>query len=158
MVASAIFSNFFNLKTFNMWSAWVAQSVKCQTLDFSSGHDLMVWDEALCPALCWAGSLLRILSLSASPPLTHAHLNALALSLKKTKIFKVTYLGVMCPVPYHTSLLSTLPPCNSISTKKPKSAPVSTCVYTYSKNNKILVNIFSFLSQQIGILFFSTIK
>ena len=23
--------------------AWVAQSVKCRTLDFGSGHDLMVW-------------------------------------------------------------------------------------------------------------------
>ena len=24
----------------NCWGAWVAQSVKCSTLDFSSGHDL----------------------------------------------------------------------------------------------------------------------
>ena len=24
------------------WGAWVAQSVKCQTLDFSPGHDLLV--------------------------------------------------------------------------------------------------------------------
>ena len=25
-----------------LWGAWVAQSVKCPSLDFGSGHDLMV--------------------------------------------------------------------------------------------------------------------
>ena len=25
------------------WGAWVAQSVKCPTLDFGSGHDLGIW-------------------------------------------------------------------------------------------------------------------
>ena len=29
---------------YSSWGAWVAQLVKCLTLDFSSGHDLMVWE------------------------------------------------------------------------------------------------------------------
>ena len=28
----------------SMWGTWVAQSVECQTPDFSSGHDSRLWD------------------------------------------------------------------------------------------------------------------
>ena len=30
------------IKKYEMWGAWVAQLVKCPTLGFGSGHDLMV--------------------------------------------------------------------------------------------------------------------
>ena len=32
------------LKRENTWSTWVAQSVKCLTVAFSSGHDLTVYE------------------------------------------------------------------------------------------------------------------
>ena len=64
----------------NIWGAWVAQGVKCLTLDFSSGHDLTVcefepciglyadrvdpaWDSlslSLCPSPAHACSLLSL--------------------------------------------------------------------------------------------------
>ena len=64
------------------WGAWVAQSVKRPTLDFGSGHDLMVADikPALGSALK-ALSLLGILPLPLSLPLLYLHTNALSLSL-----------------------------------------------------------------------------
>ena len=34
--------SFFLLKEYQSWGAWVAQSVKCLTLDFNLGHDLRV--------------------------------------------------------------------------------------------------------------------
>ena len=66
--------------------AWVAESVKCPTLEFGLGHDLrVVRSRALCWALCWAWSLLKILSvcLSASVPSLFVLLRALSLSQKK---------------------------------------------------------------------------
>ena len=45
------------------WGAWVSQWVKCDTLDFSSGHDLTGTVPVLGSALT-VDSLLRILSLS----------------------------------------------------------------------------------------------
>lgn len=74
-----------------------------------------------------------------------------SVSLKIFNVPRYHILGVMCPVSHHTPLRRTVPPCNSISTKKPKSVLVSTCVYTESKNKKILVNLSSFLSQHIRI-------
>ena len=35
--------------------AWVAQSVKCPTLGFGSGHDLVVSEFELCMELCAGG-------------------------------------------------------------------------------------------------------
>ena len=62
---------------------WVAQSVKCLTLGFGSGHTTISgsWDQAPRRTLHSAGSLLEILSPFLSPLiplLTHAH--ALTLS------------------------------------------------------------------------------
>ena len=34
------------------WDTWVAQSVKCLTLDFRFGHDLMVLEIKPCVGLC----------------------------------------------------------------------------------------------------------
>ena len=50
-----------------IWGTWVAQSDSW----FSSVHDLIsrLWDQALHPALCWAWSLLGILSLHLPLPL-----------------------------------------------------------------------------------------
>ena len=48
------------------WGAWVAQLVKCLTLGFGSSHDFRVVRLSLHQALCWAWSLLKILSLSLS--------------------------------------------------------------------------------------------
>ena len=63
--------------------AWVAQSVKCSTFDFSSGHDLAVCEFEPCIGLCAhplepggcfrfyvSLSLSLSLSLSASPRLS----------------------------------------------------------------------------------------
>jgi len=50
-------------KNSGQWSLWVAQSVKCLTLGFSSGQDPRVRDGAPCQAPCSAGSPLEILSL-----------------------------------------------------------------------------------------------
>ena len=62
--------------------AWVAQSIKHQTLDFGSGHDLMVHEVKLHVRLCpdsmepaW-----DCLSPSLSSPLLLAHTFSLALS------------------------------------------------------------------------------
>ena len=48
-----------------MWGTWVAQLVKCPTLNFSSGHDLTITRSSLHQALCWVWKLLKILSHSA---------------------------------------------------------------------------------------------
>ena len=37
----------FALKITKLWGAWVAQLVKCPTLDFGSGHDLRVMGSSL---------------------------------------------------------------------------------------------------------------
>ena len=79
-------------KDSSSWGSWVAQSVKRQTLDFGSAHDLTVvgsslgvepWGRALCPAQCRAWSLLGILSFRLPLPLPHVC--ACVLSLKKLK-------------------------------------------------------------------------
>ena len=57
----------------------MAQSVKCLTLDFSSGHDLTVIRSAPSLALCWARSLLKIPNLPLLLPFTFS------LSQKKKK-------------------------------------------------------------------------
>ena len=54
-----------------MRGTWVAQSVKRPTLDFSSSHDLRIL--GLSPAAGSRWSLLKILSLSPSPPSFHVH-------------------------------------------------------------------------------------
>lgn len=61
------------LKNFKFRGAWVAQVVKCTTLDFGSGHALRVCGFKLHVGLCTVQSLLGILSLSFSlcvPPPT----------------------------------------------------------------------------------------
>ena len=58
----------------NKRSAWLAQSVRCLTLGFSSGHDLRVlgFSSTLDPPL--VGSVLEILSLCSSLPYSiHPH-------------------------------------------------------------------------------------
>ena len=53
--------------------AWVAQSVECLTLDFGSGHDLMVHEiEPLVKLMLTAWRLLGIISLLLSLPLSPA--------------------------------------------------------------------------------------
>ena len=63
-------------------SAWVAQLVKCLTLNFGSGHDLMVheiethiglWSDSVEPA--WDSLSL---SLSLSAPFPHLHMLSLS--------------------------------------------------------------------------------
>ena len=69
---------------FHSWGAWVAQIVKCSTLGFGSGHDLMVsWVRAHVRALT-VQSLLGILCLPLSLPLSHA----VSVSLKLNKLKK----------------------------------------------------------------------
>ena len=81
------------LPTARTWSGgtWVAQSVKCQTFDFSSGHDLTVCELEPCirlhadsvePAL---DSLSILLSLSLSLSLSLCLFPACALSLSQNK-------------------------------------------------------------------------
>ena len=64
---------------------WVAQSGKCPTLDFGSGHDLMVGETephvGLCADSVW--NLLGFLSLPLSLPLPCSCTPALSLSLSK---------------------------------------------------------------------------
>ena len=48
------------------WGAWVAQSVKCPTLDFGSGHDLTVHEFQPCIRLCVDGVESALESLSFS--------------------------------------------------------------------------------------------
>ena len=49
------------------WYTWVAQSIKCLTLDFSSGHDFTVSEMSLTlGSALTVWSLLGILSLSLS--------------------------------------------------------------------------------------------
>ena len=63
---------------------WLAQLVKCPTLDFGSGHDLRVMRSSPVSVAWWVWSLIKILSvplpLSLSP-----HLLTLYQKLKKTK-------------------------------------------------------------------------
>ena len=48
----------------NPWDAWVAQSVKCPTLDFGSGHGLRVLGSSpTSGSTHWVWNLLKILSL-----------------------------------------------------------------------------------------------
>ena len=68
------------------WGTWVAQSVKCPTLGFGSGHDLMIHEFKPHVRLCADGAEPAWDSLSLSlfaPPLL-----ALSLSLKINKLFK----------------------------------------------------------------------
>ena len=53
-----------SLKKYKSWGTWVAQSTKCPTLGFCSGHDLWSWDPAPHGVPCSVGSLLEILSFS----------------------------------------------------------------------------------------------
>ena len=77
-----LFKKFLNktaLEMFKSWDAWVAQSVKCLTLDFGSGPDLMVPEIILVygsALMVW--SLLEIFSLSLILP---TPLNTLFLTL-----------------------------------------------------------------------------
>ena len=64
------------------WDVWVAQSVKHLTLDFDSGHDLMVVGSS--PALGSALSVKPAWELSPSLPLS-ALLLSCSLSLKINK-------------------------------------------------------------------------
>ena len=68
----------FALKITKLWGAWVAQLVKCPTLDFGSGHDLRVMElshelgSALSMESAW-DSLSPFTPLPTSlPPLTHS--------------------------------------------------------------------------------------
>ena len=78
------------------WGAWVAQSVKCPTLDFSSGHDLRVHGFEPCIGLCadiaepaW-DSLSP--SLSAPPLLSLSLCSSLSQKNKKTN-FRGTWVA-----------------------------------------------------------------
>ena len=66
------------------WGAWVAQSIKCPTVGFGSGHDLMVNEFKPCVGLhaepAW-DSLSLCLSLSASPLFMLTHCLSLSVSL-----------------------------------------------------------------------------
>ena len=42
----------FKIKTVTIWGTWVVQSVKHPTIDFSSGHDLTVFEIEPCIKLC----------------------------------------------------------------------------------------------------------
>ena len=61
----------------------MAQVVECPTLDFSSGHDLMVLEFKPCIGLCVDGTEPAWDSLSLLPSLSAMH--ALSLSLKINK-------------------------------------------------------------------------
>ena len=80
----------------------MAQLVKCLTLDFGSGYDLMVC--AFEPGVripCW-DSLSLSPSLSASPPLTHTLSLSLSLKIKAYLVVQCLLL-VMKPAPVHAS-------------------------------------------------------
>ena len=62
------------LKVMSYWGIWVAQLVKCLTLEFGSGHDLMVRGFKPCVRLCGDREVVPAWdslspSLSAPPPL-----------------------------------------------------------------------------------------
>ena len=63
--------------------AWMAQLVKHLTLDFGSGHDLIIVSE-IEPCVCTVSKEPAWDSLSPSPahPHVHVHAHALSLSLK----------------------------------------------------------------------------
>ena len=60
--------------------AWVAHSVKCPTLDFSSGHDLTVREFEPHVGLCADSTVVGILSLPFSLPLPCSLSHTLSLS------------------------------------------------------------------------------
>ena len=65
-----------------LWGAWVAQLVKCLTLDFGSGNDLTVCGTEPYVGLCTdREELLGILSLSL--PLLHSCAHSLSLKIYK---------------------------------------------------------------------------
>ena len=71
------------LKTHEICGVWVAQSVKCPTLGFSSGHDLTLMRSSPTSGSALAGrSLLGVLSSSLSPPPTLIVSLSSSLSLK----------------------------------------------------------------------------
>ena len=72
------------------WGTWVAQSVDHPTLDFDSGHVLMVMRSRPSLSFIWTSSLLKILSLfpSVPVPLPRSCTTAHVLSLSKLKINK----------------------------------------------------------------------
>ena len=73
----------------NLWEVWVAQLVKCPTLDFSSGHDLRVMGLSPESGSTLSGkSLGDTLSFSFSP---HLHLS-LPLSLPRVCFLSQTNL------------------------------------------------------------------
>ena len=65
----------------------MAQLIKGPTLDFSSGHDLMVHEIDPCIGLCADGTKLGWDSLSAPPPLS-THVCALSLKINKINLKK----------------------------------------------------------------------
>ena len=69
---------------YHLGGAWVAQSVKCPTLDFGSGHDLMV--DGIEPRIGLSADSVEPAwdslspSLSAPLPLMHVHTCAFSIS------------------------------------------------------------------------------
>lgn len=62
-----------NVKRTVSWGAWMAQSLKCSTLNFGSRHNLRVKRSSPSLALHWAWSWLKILSLPLLPhPFSHS--------------------------------------------------------------------------------------
>ena len=81
----------------------MVQLVEHSTLDFGSGHDLMIsWVQALHWALHWQWSLLGIFSLPFSLPLSHLHANThpVSLSLKINLKKKALYVKVLSSIPF----------------------------------------------------------
>ena len=70
-------------KNTHPWGAWVAQSVKHLTLDFSSGHDLMVHEIEPHCGLC-ADSVEPAWD-SLSPSLSAPPMHTLSLKINKLK-------------------------------------------------------------------------
>ena len=66
--------------------AWVAQLVKCPTLDFGSGHDLRVHEIEPCIGLCTDSPQPVFLFLSLSVSLSSLRLSPPVLSLKINNI------------------------------------------------------------------------
>ena len=69
------------IKNNSNWRSWVAQSAKCLTLDFGSGHDLTVVGSS--PVSDITKSAWGSLSPSRGPSPTCMHVHACALSQKK---------------------------------------------------------------------------
>ena len=63
----------------------MAQSVKCPTLDFGSGHDLTVGEIKPCIRLC-GDSAEPACSFSPSLSVSHLHVLSFSLSLKISKL------------------------------------------------------------------------